>query len=88
MGDSVSESVAAVSNTNCTVLVEADFTVTVCVGVALPCPSTFPTPDESVTVYAPVGSYAKNAHPSAPVVAVSETPAVGLSIVTIAPETG
>ena len=47
---------AAVSNTNCTVLVEADFTVTFCAGVVLPCPSTFPTPDESVTVYAPVGS--------------------------------
>ena len=69
-------------------LVEADFTVTFCVGVALPCPSTFPTADESVTVYAPIGWYAKNAHPSAAVVAVSETPAVGFEIETIAPETG
>ena len=36
MGDIVRVREAAVSNRNCTVLVEADLTVTLCTGVALP----------------------------------------------------
>jgi len=50
-------------------VVSTDFTVTFCAGVGLPCPSTFPTPDDSVTEYTP--------STGGPVVSVKETNPLG-----------